>query len=61
LKLVHAEPGWDEFLREHDTRCILLPKESPLTNALKQAGEWKTIYVDDSAVVFVRDSDNSRP
>jgi hypothetical protein len=61
LKLVHAEPGWDEFLREHDTRCILLPKESPLTNALNQASKWKTIYVDDSAVVFVRDSDNSRP
>ena len=61
LRLIHAEPGWDEFLREHDARCVLLPKESPLTNALIQAGEWRAIYADDFAVAFVRDSDNSQP
>ena len=54
LKLIHAEPGWDDFLREHANSCVLLPKQSPLASLLTQSAEWKSIYADDAAVVFVR-------
>jgi hypothetical protein len=56
LKLVHVEPGWNDFLREHGSSCLLLPKQAPLTNRLTESGGWKAIFVDDVAVVFVRNS-----
>ena len=54
LKMTHVEPAWDEFLREHPVSCMLLPKAAPLANSLAAAGGWKSIYVDDVAIVFVR-------
>ena len=54
LKLMHVEPGWDDFLREHESSCVLLPKQSPLASLLTQSSEWKSIYSDDTAVIFVR-------
>jgi hypothetical protein len=58
LKMVRVEPGWQDFLREHANSYVLLPKESALAGALAEAPDWKTIYADNVAVVFVRGSDN---
>jgi hypothetical protein len=55
LKMAHGESGWEEFLRTHDTACLLLPKETPLANILLEGRQWKTIYADDVAIAFVRD------
>jgi hypothetical protein len=52
LKLIHAEEGWEEFLREHPAGYIVLPPKSPLATALLQAPGWKKTYADDTAVVF---------
>jgi hypothetical protein len=54
MKMVHVEPGWDEFLRKYDAHCVLVPKGSALANILKLTPEWKTIYGDDVAVIFER-------
>ena len=56
LKLVHVEPGWEDFLREHANSCLVLPRQAALTDRLSKSGEWKTIYSDGVAVVFVRES-----
>jgi len=56
LKMVHVEPGWESFLREHEVSCLLLPKDAPLANILVATGGWKTIYSDDVAVAFVHDA-----
>ncbi len=61
LRLIHAEPGWDGFLREHDANCVLIPKDSALTSALSESTGWKAIYIDDFAIAFVPDPDGSRP
>jgi len=58
LKMWHVEPGWEDFLREHESSCVLLPKNAALTAVLLESGAWKTIYSDDVAVVFVRGSNN---
>jgi hypothetical protein len=54
VKMIRGEAGWQEFLREHDAGCILLPKDTALTNLLVESSDWKAIYVDDAAIAFVR-------
>lgn len=61
LKSVHGESGWQEFLRDHEFSCILLPKNAPLTNLLLGTGEWKAVYGDPVATLFVRNSEHGKP
>ena len=58
LKLVHVEPGWEEFLRTHETACVLLPRNGVLADRLAITNGWKKIYADDVAIAFVRDRVN---
>ena len=54
LKTVRVEPGWDALLNEKHVNLVLLPKESPLANALRGAPQWKVFYEDGTAVLFQR-------
>lgn len=55
LKMIHVEPGWEEFMRLHEASCVLLPRQSALADRLAVTVGWKEIYADDVAVAFVRD------
>jgi len=52
LKMVHVEPGWEDFLRQHPAQCVLVPKDSALANILGETADWRAIYSDDVAVAF---------
>lgn len=52
LTVMHVEPGWENFLKAHGD-CIVLPKKSALAAILGKTAEWRTVYSDDVAVVFV--------
>ncbi len=54
LKMVHVEPGWEDFLQQHHAHCVVVPKDSALANILGEAAGWRAIYRDDVADVFVR-------
>jgi hypothetical protein len=54
LRMVHAEPGWENVLREHDVHYVLTPKESPLANMLMLTAHWKAKHSDPKTVLFVR-------
>jgi hypothetical protein len=56
LKMMHIEPGWNNFLEQHQAGCILVPKDSALANILLETAGWKSIYHDDVAVMFVHAS-----
>jgi hypothetical protein len=56
LKMVHVEPGWDAFIRNHDAHCIVVPKDSALASILAETAGWKDVYHDEVAIVFVRTS-----
>lgn len=58
LKMFRVEPGWQEFLREHEVSCLVLPRNAALTNILLETRDWKPIYTDQLAVAFVRSSSN---
>ena len=52
LTTVHAEPGWEDFLKSHP-ECLVLPRKAAVTALVRTSSEWKTVYSDDVAVVFV--------
>lgn len=54
LKFLHAEEGWDEFLREHPAGYIVVPRKSALAILLADVHGWNRIYADDVAAVFQR-------
>jgi hypothetical protein len=51
LTTIHMERGWDEILRARD--CLLLPTRSALAVNVSKLPEWKTLYSDNVATVFV--------
>jgi hypothetical protein len=52
LTMIHVEPGWENFVSLHGD-CILLPRKSALAAILGKTAEWRSIYSDDVAIVFV--------
>jgi hypothetical protein len=54
LKMMHVEPGWGDFLEQHQAQSVVVPKASALANILAETPRWQPIYTDDAAVVFVR-------
>jgi hypothetical protein len=56
LKTIHGETDWRRFIQEYQPFCLLLPRNSPLASVLIESRDWKTIYADDIAIAFVRNS-----
>ena len=54
LKMMHVQPGWGDFLQQHQVHCVVVPKSSALANILLETPGWQPIYSDDVAVAFVR-------
>ena len=54
LKMIHAEPGWEDFIRAHHSRCVVVPRNSALTSILSEAAGWHMFYSDEVAVIFER-------
>jgi hypothetical protein len=53
LKMIHVEPGWEDFLRQHPAEYVVVAKDSALANILAETPDWQRAYGDDVAVVFV--------
>ncbi len=56
LKTIRAEPGWDRMLNQRQVDWILVPRESPLANALTETKQWRVAYGDSTATLFARTS-----
>jgi hypothetical protein len=61
LKMIHAEPDWDEFFKWHQVAYLLLPRNAALATVIGQTPGWKSIYSDDVAIVFVREGVEGAP
>jgi hypothetical protein len=53
LSMWRVEPGWKDIL-DRRVGCLVLPKSAALSTILAATPEWKSIYADDVAIVFVR-------
>jgi len=56
LKIVHGEPGWDSALEEMKTEWVLVPADSAVGSLLSGSQAWRSVYRDETAVVFSRQS-----
>jgi hypothetical protein len=54
LKIVQAEPGWEERLRHWGVDTVLVDASSLLAATLQGKVEWRQVYQDEQAVVFRR-------
>ncbi len=54
LKMVHVEPGWEEFLNRHPASIAVLPTKSPLAVVLGRTQGWDALYSDDVATAFFK-------
>ena len=52
LKLMHAEPGWQDFLEQYPVRYVVVPVESAPANLLAESRGWQRVYGDNVAVIF---------
>ena len=55
FKVIRIEPGWDNVLRKYDINWIIYNNKSALSRFLLERNDWKLIYSDKVANIFVRD------
>ena len=53
LTMMHVEPGWEDFFKWRSS-CQVLPRTAALSVVLSKMPEWKPVYSDDVAIVFLR-------
>jgi hypothetical protein len=53
-EFVKIEPGWRGVAERNGVSTFLLERDSPLTVVLSEAGDWRRVYTDSLAEVFVR-------
>jgi hypothetical protein len=51
LTTMHVEPGWNHLLESQS--CLVLPGKAALTEILRKTPEWKAVYADEVATVFI--------
>jgi hypothetical protein len=56
-KVMNLEYSWKSVLRKYDVRWILLPVNYGLASALKEVPNWKVVYDDQFAIIFVKRED----
>jgi hypothetical protein len=54
LKLVNLEYDWKNVIEKFKIEWMLLPFDVPLAAALKDLREWKVVYDDHHAIIFLR-------
>lgn len=52
--LLYLEPGWREFFARCAPDVILWPKKEPFARVVELLPDWKKLYEDDLALIFVR-------
>jgi len=49
-----VKPGWEQVLNKYHVGWTLLPPKHPLNSLLALHPDWKRVYADDVAVIYVR-------
>jgi len=54
LTIVNAQDGWEKKLEQYDVQWVILPPPRALVKELARSEEWREIFRDETAVVFVK-------
>ena len=60
LQVGNVEPGWEEIIRKYDIKWIIYNANSPLSMFLMQRNDWRLIYADKVANIFVKNIPENR-
>ena len=52
--------GWEKKFKKHKINFILWPAKTPLTEIFLLINDWKLIYFDEVAVIFIKDIPQNR-
>jgi hypothetical protein len=55
FKVTRIEPGWEDVIQKYNIRWIIFDAKTSLSSFLCERKEWKLIYADKVANIFVRD------
>jgi hypothetical protein len=50
----YAQPGWKDLLARHRIDWMLVPPEAPISAVLAETSDWRRVYGDSTAFVYVR-------
>lgn len=54
LDVINARAGWEQILEKYNVRWVLIPPERALARELSRSANWRQIYADASAGVWVK-------
>jgi hypothetical protein len=54
IKVVHAQPGWENTLEKYQVKWIFQEPSSPLSKILLERTDWQLIYSDSVANIFLK-------
>jgi hypothetical protein len=56
LKITQIKSGWDDVLKKYNVNWLIFQTRSALSNLLLERNDWKLIYSDKVANIFVRNT-----
>jgi hypothetical protein len=59
-EILHLAPTWNQVLDQWRVNWILIPRDTPLVQALREKHDWSPAYEDDVAVLFRRVTQNTQ-
>jgi hypothetical protein len=54
LEFYAARPGWREVLTKYATDAVLVARSEPLSEAMREWGQWPLVYEDDAYLIYAR-------
>jgi hypothetical protein len=54
MQVHDVKPGWQGVLEKHGIRTVFVRFDSPIASMLREKSEWKKVFEDKQAVIFVR-------
>jgi hypothetical protein len=61
LKVADVARGWKDVLEKYDITWIIYNNESTLSNLLLEADDWRLVYSDQVANIFVKETPENQP
>jgi hypothetical protein len=61
LKVAGVKRGWEDVLKKYDITWIIYNNESALSNLLLETDDWRLIYSDQVANIFVKKMPENQP
>lgn len=61
LRVTNVKPGWEKIIEKYDIEWIIFDANSPLSMYLFERNEWRLIYADEVANIFVKNIPENKP